>query len=77
MRAVGSYTHDIDKKYAVQLFPSSYFVTNKPLWKNEANKVHNLIMGIIACMKEGINITKFDSQELKEKVEKIGMVSVT
>ena len=48
----------------------------KYLKKADAQKAHRIIMGLATCRKEGIDITRFDAEELLPKIEKIGATTV-
>lgn len=43
------------------------------LWKNDAIRARRMIMGLVACAHENINLSVFTLRELKRKVEEIGI----
>ena len=42
------------------------------LWPSEAMKARRVISGLILCHKQGIDLSKFDIEYVKKKVEEIG-----
>lgn len=46
----------------------------KYLKKQEALKARRIIMGLIICHKEKVNLSKISKEELLDKVEEIGRI---
>ena len=50
------------------------FLVIEYLKKNEATRARRIIQGLIACVKEKIDVTAFKPHELTKKTEQIGMI---
>lgn len=46
--------------------------TIKHLQRGQAFRAHNIIMGMVACDREGVDLTNLSKDEILQKVEQIG-----
>lgn len=60
---------------SLTIIPDIYFgepVELKYLHKRDAYEVRKIIQGIIVCQREGIDLSKLDARQVKDKVRKVG-----
>ncbi|HSX40091.1 MAG TPA: hypothetical protein VLF68_00600 [Candidatus Saccharimonadales bacterium] len=54
---------------------SENWVSVEYLWKEEAVRARRIILGLLVGQKEGIDITKVETQDLEKKIEALGAVN--
>lgn len=46
------------------------------LWKNDADRLRRIILGLVACEEEDIDLSQFEKRDLIRKVDQIGNARV-
>jgi hypothetical protein len=64
--------------FASRFFEVEGYETNPPvipyIWKADAYTARDIIQGLITCNKEGIDVSKFNDENITERLKSIGQV---